>query len=213
MFKISSVRSNAACIYWKTPSPSRKVAVDNHNIDVGLRSCHCLGHNPLSRNLNLRFSPPLSVSFKSFSLNSFSRQALTLRLNLNPNLNVNPPCPLSPPPSMLSCPKPEPRQEEAPIPVRIPIPVRNPNPNPRLRRSGKTQTQTPDLAPPKKSTNSQTPDSKIEPLDALPAKKPKKVDVEECIGQLRKKAADFNPKTAAYWEDKPVPFLFLVRAF
>lgn len=31
MFKISSVRSNAACIYWKTPSPSRKVAVDNHN--------------------------------------------------------------------------------------------------------------------------------------------------------------------------------------
>ena len=50
-------------------------------------------------------------------------------------------------------------------------------------------------------------------MDALPAKKPKKVDVEECIGQLRKKAADFNPKTAAYWEDKPVPFLFLVRAF
>lgn len=174
---------------------------------LGLRSCHCLGHNPLSRNLNLRFSPPLSVSFKSFSLNSF--------FSSSPNPKTKPKPQSKRKPTMSSLPsafdalmskaraaakkKPQSQSES-----------QSQSSSPKKR---KTQTQTPDLAPPKKSTNSQTPDSKIEPLDALPAKKPKKVDVEECIGQLRKKAADFNPKTAAYWEDKPVPFLFLVRAF
>ena len=47
----------------------------------------------------------------------------------------------------------------------------------------------------------------------MPAKKAKKIDVEECTGLLRKKPADFNPEAAAYWEDKRVPFLFLARAF
>lgn len=79
----------------------------------------------------------------------------------------------------------------------------------------KTQTQTPTtaIAPVAECAESQTPEAKVEHLDVFLAKKPKTIDIEECIRQLRKKAADFDPKAAAYWEDKRVPFLFLARAF
>nr|DAD48810.1 TPA_asm: hypothetical protein HUJ06_018747 [Nelumbo nucifera] len=40
------------------------------------------------------------------------------------------------------------------------------------------------------------------------------ISVEERIGKLKKKAADFDPKSAAFWKDgEPVPFLFVARAF
>ncbi|GMG98779.1 hypothetical protein Nepgr_000619 [Nepenthes gracilis] len=40
------------------------------------------------------------------------------------------------------------------------------------------------------------------------------VNVDDKIGQLKKKAADFDPKSAAWWEGaERVPFLFIARAF
>lgn len=45
-------------------------------------------------------------------------------------------------------------------------------------------------------------------------KKPRVIDVDESIVQLRNKPVKFDPKTAAYWgEGERVPFLFLVRVF
>ncbi|KAF5196292.1 Dna ligase [Thalictrum thalictroides] len=48
----------------------------------------------------------------------------------------------------------------------------------------------------------------------LAKKEVQATDIEEKIAQLKKKASDFKPKSAAFWKDgEPVPFLFLARAF
>ncbi|XP_057955647.1 DNA ligase 1 [Malania oleifera] len=53
------------------------------------------------------------------------------------------------------------------------------------------------------------------PDEASEAKKLRRLSVDQCIAQLKKKAADFDPSAAAYWKEKEkrVPFLFLARAF
>ena len=44
--------------------------------------------------------------------------------------------------------------------------------------------------------------------------KPRLIASDESIAKLKKKSANFHPKTAAFWEDgERVPFLFLVKAF
>lgn len=50
--------------------------------------------------------------------------------------------------------------------------------------------------------------------DKLAVKKPRLISADESITQLKKKAANFDPKEAACWGDgEKVPFLFLARVF
>nr|GMD71282.1 DNA ligase 1 [Ipomoea batatas] len=50
--------------------------------------------------------------------------------------------------------------------------------------------------------------------EEVAAKKPKLISPDESVAELKKKAANFDPKKAAYWGDgERVPFMFVAKAF
>nr|GMD67243.1 DNA ligase 1 [Ipomoea batatas] len=51
-------------------------------------------------------------------------------------------------------------------------------------------------------------------IEEVAAKKPKLISPDESVAELKKKAANFDPKKAAYWGDgERVPFMFVAKAF
>ncbi|XP_057483850.1 DNA ligase 1-like [Actinidia eriantha] len=97
-----------------------------------------------------------------------------------------------------------------------------PNQNPKVAQNPAEQTLTsnsplkPNSTPSEEAqiANGFKKDQSKSPEETLAVKKPRLISADESIAKLKKKPANFDPKTAAFWEDgERVPFLFLVKAF
>ncbi|CAL5426448.1 unnamed protein product [Camellia sinensis] len=194
-----------------------------------LRSC-CVTHTILSHRLTLRTSlilPPLFLSL-------FPPKPISLQPLYSPNPNPNPRTMSSRPSAFDALMSGARAAASKKKPPTSSSPKKRKNPEPKTPLQNPTHPQAPidEEAPPsnsKSNSNSKPfeepqvsngsekdhPDTDPKPsVDTLAVKKPHLINADDSIALLKKKPANFDPKSAAFWNDgERVPFMFLVKVF
>ncbi|THG11865.1 hypothetical protein TEA_000420 [Camellia sinensis var. sinensis] len=194
-----------------------------------LRSC-CVTHTILSHRLTLRTSlilPPLFLSL-------FPPKPISLQPLYSPNPNPNPRTMSSRPSAFDALMSGARAAASKKKPPTSSSPKKRKNPEPKTPLQNPTHPQAPidEEAPPsnsKSNSNSKPfeepqvsngsekdhPDTDPKPsVDTLAVKKPRLINADDSIALLKKKPANFDPKSAAFWNDgERVPFMFLVKVF
>ncbi|KAI7984469.1 DNA ligase 1 [Camellia lanceoleosa] len=196
-----------------------------------LRSC-CVTHSILSHRLTLRTSlilPPLFLSL-------FPPKPISLQPLYSPKPNPNPRTMSSRPSAFDALMSGARAAASKKKPPTSSSPKKRKNPEPKTPLQNPTHPQAPidEEAPPSNSNSNSNsnskpseepqvsngsekdhPDTDPEPSgDTLAVKKPRLINADESIALLKKKPANFDPKSAAFWNDgERVPFMFLVKVF
>ncbi|KAL7202074.1 hypothetical protein ACSBR1_033701 [Camellia fascicularis] len=194
-----------------------------------LRSC-CVTHSILSHRLTLRTSlilPPLFLSL-------FPPKPISLQPLYSPNPNPNPRTMSSRPSAFDALMSGARAAASKKKPPTSSSPKKRKNPEPKTPLQNPTHPQAPidEEAPPSNSNSNSNSKASEEPqvsngseknhpdtdpkpsVDTLAVKKPRLINADDSIALLKKMPANFDPKSAAFWNDGDrVPFMFLVKVF
>ncbi|GMP88781.1 hypothetical protein CsSME_00040634 [Camellia sinensis var. sinensis] len=193
-----------------------------------LRSC-CVTHSILSHRLTVRTSLILPLFLSLFPPKPISVQPL-YSPNPNPTPNPNPRTMSSRPSAfdaLMSGARAAASKKKPPT-SSSPKTRKNPEPKTPLRISTHPQAPVHEEAPPSNSNSKPSEEPQVSngsekdhpvtdpkpSVDTLAVKKPRLINADDSIALLKKKPANFDPKSAAFWNDgERVPFMFLVKVF